>query len=111
MATTLRRKSSKSVGTTATLVGGYTAPNVTTGVYVTGLIVANTTGNSVLATVDVFDGTTAFNLCVSAPVPAGGSITLADQGNRQVLNSGDGIRVTSNAAASLDANMSVMEIQ
>jgi len=111
MATTLRRKFQKGIGSTATAVGGYTAPSVTTGVYMTGLIVCNTTASSVNATVDIYDGTTHVNLCTNSPVPAGGSITLADHGNRQVLNSGDQVFVASNAAASLDVNMSVMEIQ
>lgn len=111
MATVLRRKSSKSIGTTPIAVGAYTAPSVATGVFVTGLTISNTLpSTSVNVRVDVFDATTHFFLCVDAPVPVGGSISLADNGHRLVLNGGDQIFVSSSASSSLDVNMSVSEI-
>src|SRR5436305_543357 len=96
MSTSLKRKSSAAIGTTPTAIGAYTAPSVTTGVYVTGLTCANITGASIQVTVDIYDGVTHFNLVKNAPVPNGGSLVVADEGNRQVLNSGDQVFVTSN---------------
>jgi len=110
MATVLRSERSQSIGTTPTAIGGYSAPSVTTGVYVTGLSVANTSGASVTVTVDLWTGSVATNVVKGATVVVGGAVMLADDGNRIVLNSGDQVRVTSSAVTSLDAIMSVAEI-
>lgn len=111
MATSIKRKSQKNIGTSAVAVGAYTAPSVTTGVFITGLVCCNTTVNSVTVTADIFDGTTHFNLCTNSNVPPGASISLADHGNRIGLNANDQVFVTSSATSSIDVNMTVMEIQ
>lgn len=112
MATSLKRKASALIGITATAVGSYTAPSVTTGVTISSLVIANalTTGANILVTCYIFDGTTQVNLCVNALIISGGSITLADQGTRHTLNAGDQVFVKSNTPASADVNMSVAEI-
>lgn len=110
MSTVLRSERSQNIGATPTAVGGYSAPSVTTGVYVTGLTVANTTAGAVTVNVDLWTGSVATNIVKGASVLVGGSLSFADEGNRIVLNSGDQVRVTSSAATSLDAAMSVAEI-
>lgn len=109
MPTLIKRASSKNVGAVATQVGGYTAPTVATGVYVTGLVVANSSASPAAVTVDVFDGATHFNLCTSTPVPVGSSINLADNSNRLALNANDKVFVTTPSGL-VDVNMSVSEI-
>jgi|GEM_PF-3981904 len=111
MATAVKRQYSKSIGTTAVQIGSYAAPSVTTGVYVTGLVVANTTAGTVFASVAIYDGTNYAYLCQNTPVPTGASINVVNNNNRQALNAGDKVFVTSNVALSLDVNMSVAEIQ
>lgn len=111
MATTLRRKFSKGVGVAATQIGAYTAPSVTTGVFLTGLSVANTTGGNITVTVQLYDGVTFLNLATNAAIPATSSVNFADYGNRIILNSGDSVYVTSNTAASADVNLAIEEIQ
>lgn len=111
MATVARRKFSVGIGLAPTVIGGYVAPTVTTGTYVTALTVANTlTGPSIVVTVDIFDGTTVVNWVKNALVMQGGCITLATDSTRIPLNSGDQVRVTSNIASSCDAIMGVSEI-
>jgi hypothetical protein len=109
MATVLRSERSASIGTGATTVGGYTAPSVTTGVVITGLIIANRSASTITVTVQIPTGT-AVVLCNGATLLPGGSLILADDGNRIVLNSGDQVQVVSSLASSVDAIMSVAEI-
>jgi hypothetical protein len=111
MATTLRRKFSVNIGVSATQVGAYTAPSVTTGVFLTGLCICNVSGSSITVSADIFDGSTHAHLIVNATVPVGGAINLADYGNRIILNSGDQVFVTSSAVTSADAILSIEEIQ
>jgi hypothetical protein len=111
MATTLLRKYSVNIGTSAVQVGAYTAPSVTTGTFLVGLSICNTTAGTVLASADIYDGSTHAHLAVNATVPPGGTINLADHGHRICLNSGDQVFVTSNTASSLDATLSIEQIQ
>lgn len=111
MATVARRKYSVGVGISPTVIGGYVAPSVATGTYITFLSVANTlTGPSIVVTVDIFDGTTAAPLVVNALVMQGGNILLGSDKAPIPLNSGDQVRVTSNIAASCTATLGVAEI-
>lgn len=116
MSNSIKRRSSKSIGAAATVVGtgstqgAYTAPSVTSGVFVTGLTLCNTTGSAITAQCYITDGTLNFNLCVNTPIPSGGSLSLADEGHRCALNAGDQVVIASSAASSIDVNMSVLEI-
>lgn len=111
MATVARRKFSVGIGLSPTVIGGYTAPSVATGTYITSLVVANTlTGPSIVVTVDIFDGTTACPIVQNALVMQGGNILFASDSSRIPLNSGDQVRVTSNIAASCAATLGVSEI-
>lgn len=111
MSTSLKSERSQNIGTTPVAVGTYTAPSVTTGVYVTGLCVANVTASTVVTVnVDLWTGSVATNIVKGATIVVGGSLLLASEGNRIILNSGDQVRVTSSAATSVDATLSVAEV-
>ena len=77
-----------------TAITAYTSPSATSAVVI-GLTISNV------------DGQTVF-LVKGAPVPSGGSIEIMN-GNKIVLETGDGIVVYSNNANSIDTIVSVME--
>ena len=108
MSTVLRCVRSVSIGTAATNIGSYTAPSVTTGVVVSGLLLVNRTASTIAVSCTM--SPSGASLCVGTSIIPGGSLVLADEGHRLVLNSGDQITVQSNTAASVDAIMSVAEI-
>lgn len=111
MSTVARRKYSLAVGLTTTVVGGYTAPAATTGTFITSLTLANVLfGPSIVVSVDIFDGTGAAHIVLNALIMQGGNISLASEGARIPLNTGDQVRVTSNLANSCDVIMGVAEI-
>lgn len=111
MSTVARRKYSVGIGLTPTVIGSYTAPAATTGTFITYLSIANTlTGPSVVVTVDIFDGTTAAPLVVSALIMQGGNILFGSDKAPIPLNSGDQVRVTSNLPSSCAATLGVAEI-
>lgn len=110
MSTALVGVRSSGIGTVNTVVGGYTAPAVTTGVVITGLTLANTSVNSIIASVWIFNGTTNFFIVKNTTILPGGSLAVADEGNRIVLNSGDQVQAVSSVSSSLDAIMSVSQI-
>jgi len=110
MSSVLRSLRTAGIGTTAAVIGAYTAPAVTTGVVISGLTLANQIGSVIAVTCYINSGGTNYYLCVGAGLLPGGSLTLADEGNRIVLNSGDTVVVQSNTAASVTAIMSVAEI-
>jgi len=86
----------------------YTAP-ASTSTVVIGLTICNTTDYLTFIDVKISnaDGQTVF-LVRGAPVPSGGSIEIMN-GNKIVLETGDGIVVYSNASNSVDTIVSVME--
>jgi len=109
MANAFSRKLSRSIGVTATTVGGYTVAALTQ-VTVIGLSVANTTASTVSVSVTLFDGTNSTYLSKDAPVPAGGSLVLMGGDQKLVMLTGDQIQVASSVATSVDAAMSILEI-
>jgi len=109
MANAFSRKLSRSIGVTATTVGGYTVGALTQ-VTVIGLSVANTTASTVSVSVTLFDGTNSTYLSKDAPVPAGGSLVLMGGDQKLVMLTGDQIQVASSVATSVDAVMSILEI-
>ena len=109
MANTFKNKLAANIGTSLTTV--YTAPAVTT-TTVIGMSIANTTVNTVKASVVVVDNSAAVTtyLIKEAPIPAGGSLVIIGADQKVVLETADYIRVQSDAAASLDVTMSMLEI-
>ena len=110
MANTFTRKLSRLVGTSATTVGTYTVPSSTTTIVV-GLSVTNVTASAITATVAILDNAAqTTNLVVNAPISAGSRLVIGGGDQKIVLITGDQLQVSSSAATSLDAVMSIMEI-
>ena len=108
---TFKRKLSASIGTTATAVGGYQVElNIQTTVI--GLACANRTASQVTASayLESSDGTIVY-LIKDAPVPSGGSLVIIGGDQKVVMELSDEIKVVSDTAASLDAVMSILEIE
>lgn len=109
MANTFARKLSQSVGTSPTAVGGYTV-GAATQVTVIGMSVANTTASPVTVDIQLNDGGTDTYLVKSAPVPVGSSLVLFGGDQKLVMVTGDSVKVSSSAAASVDVVLSILEI-
>ena len=119
MANEFRNRTLTGVGTSATTL--YSTPDGKTSI-VLELDVANTTSNVVEATVELLDysdatgggvGTNWKHIVKNAPVPSGGSLMVI-AGQKIVLEersggTGDAVRITSSAAASLDVVSAVLE--
>jgi len=86
----------------------YTVPSATTAI-VLGLTLSNLSGSTIYATVQIenADGDNV-NFLKNIPIPTGSAVEVM-AGNKVVLNATDVLKVTSDAANSLDTTMSVME--
>ena len=119
MANEFRNRTLTGVGTSATIL--YATPDGKTSIMLE-LDIANTTQNVVEATVELLDysdatgggvGTNWKHIVKNAPVPSGGSLMVI-AGQKIVLEersggTGDAVRITSSAAASLDVVSAVLE--
>lgn len=115
MANEFRCRTLTGVGTSATTL--YATPDGKTSIMLE-LDVANTTINVVEASVELLDysvhPTTGWRYIVkNAPIPAGGSLMVI-AGQKVILEeriggTGDGIRITSSAASSLDVVSAILE--
>jgi hypothetical protein len=87
----------------------YTVPSSTTSV-VLGLTLSNLVGTTVYVTVQIenADGDNV-NFLKNIPIPTGSAVEVM-AGNKIVLNTTDVLKVTSDAANSIDTTLSVMEI-
>jgi hypothetical protein len=113
MSTVLRSLRSSAIGTSTVNVGNYTAPSVTTGVVITGLLCVNRSGSTITVSVSISPGSDTQNgtfLVSGGSILPGGSLTLADEGNRLTLNATNVVQAASSLASSLDITMSVAEI-
>ena len=109
MANTFLRKTSRSIGTSATIVGSYTL-GASTAPTVIGLSCANRTTAAITVDVVHNDGSNDTFLVKQATVPSGGSLVVVGGDQKVVLQTGDKIKVTSSAASSCDVMMSILEI-
>jgi hypothetical protein len=109
MANTFARKLSQSVGTSPATIGAYTV-GAATQVTVIGMSVANTSASAVTADIVHNNGSTDTFLIKAGPIPVGSSLVLFGGDQKLVLVTGDSVKVTSSAAASLDVVMSILEI-
>jgi hypothetical protein len=114
MASNFYVKTSRSIGTGLTKVGGYT---VGAGVQTTaiGLSVTNTlsdalSAQSVYINACINDGTNDTYIVKNVLLPAGSSIILIGGDQKMVLQAGYSIKVQSDTSGSVDAIMSVLEI-
>ena len=115
MANEFRCRTLTGVGTSATSL--YATPDGKTSIMLE-LDIANTTTNVVEASVELLDysvhPTTGWRYIVkNAPIPAGGSLMVI-AGQKVILEeriggTGDGIRITSSAASSLDVVSAILE--
>lgn len=109
MANSFKRKLSRQVGTSPVTVGSYVV-GAATQVTVIGLSLANTTVSDVTVSVALNDGTNDTYLVKDGPVPSGGALVLMGGDQKLVMQTGDSIVVTSSAATSIDAVLSILEI-
>lgn len=109
MASAFLRKTSQSVGTAVTQVGGYAVPAATK-VTAVGLLVANKTANQILVSASLRNsgGTDTF-FAVNIPIPTGSTLDIID-GSKINMEPGDSIYIASSAASSVDVILSVVEI-
>lgn len=109
MANTFYNKLSANVGTSLTSVGSYTVGGGATAI-VLGLTVCNVSGATVNADVTINNGSGDFYVVKNAPISAGGALVPIGGDQKIVLQAGHSIKVKSDAATSLDAILSIMEI-
>lgn len=109
MANTFKRKLSRAIGTTPTIVGNYTVGAGATSVII-GLTVTNILGSTVSANVFLNDGAANTSLVTTGPISSGSSLVVVGGDQKVVLETGDKIYVQSSAASSVDVVMSIMEI-
>lgn len=109
MANTFTRKISRNIGTSPTNIGSYTVGASTTAI-VLGISIAGTSGNPITVDVSLYDGANEYFIILDCPIAPGESVILAGGEQKIVLITGDSIRVTSSAATSVDAILSIMEI-
>lgn len=109
MANIFKRKLSRDIGNVAVAVGSYTVASDTT-VVVVGLTVCNTTGSTVNTSIFINDGVNDTYILKDAPIPGGGSLVAIGGDQKVILETGDSVKVISDATTSLDVTMSIMEI-
>ena len=106
---TFKRQLSQNVGTSLTKVGNYTVgAGVTTTII--GLVMSNVTGNAISVSATLDNGTVNTYIVKDATLVAGGSLIAVGGDQKIVLETNDSIRVSSSAASSVDAILSVLEV-
>jgi hypothetical protein len=109
MANTFYRKLSRNVGTSLTSIGSYTVGTSVTAVIV-GLTICNTSGTTIAVDITVNDGTNDYYIVKAAPISAGGALVPIGGEQKIILADGDSVKIKSDAASSIDAVLSIMEI-
>ena len=104
MANTFQRAVNANIGTALEAVRTATAKTV-----VIGLTLANVTGGSITASVQLATAGEDPYIIKNIPIPSGSSVEIMG-GNKIVMDSGDILNVSGSAATSVDATMSYMEI-
>jgi hypothetical protein len=90
-------------------IGNYTVAS-STQTTIIGLTIANITATTMYVDCYHNDGATDTFLVKTAPIPSGGSLIVVGGDQKVVLETGDGIFVTSDTASSADVLMSILEI-
>jgi len=104
MANTFQRAVNANIGTSLEEV-----LEATTKTVVIGLTLANVTGASITASVQLATSGEDPYIIKNIPIPSGSSVEIM-AGNKIVMDNGDIINVSGSAATSVDATMSYMEI-
>lgn len=109
MANAFTRKISRNIGTSPTDVGSY-AVGASTQAIVIGLSLCNVSAAAITVSASLYDGTNEYFLLSAAPLAPGQSVIVGGGEQKVVMITNDRIRVTSSAATSVDAVLSIMEI-
>ena len=104
MAQDFRRYTANAVGTTPVTV--VTANSNDT---LIGISIANVASTQVNATVTITVGADVISIVDSAPIPVGSSLQVLDGGAKQVMQSGDILKVTCSVTAGLDVWVSAVD--
>lgn len=104
-------KASNITSTTTATVGSYNVPAATRGMVIAVTVASTATGNGMnYADVELFDGSTAFNISgKKMPVYPGGSV-IAVGGEKHVLPTGGAIYVTAYATFGLNVVATIIEV-
>lgn len=100
-------QTSRAVGTTAIVIGGYTASTAAT---VIGLSVANITTGTIQVDVMLFDDTNSTYIVKGMDVVQGSSQVVVGGDQKLVLPVGYSVKVKSSLASSADVIMSLLEV-
>lgn len=108
MAQNFRRYTINAVGTVAQDIPS--GSNFPTGYHtIISIRLANVTGNMILVSAYINDGTNDISLISDAPIPAGSSLELIDGGSKIVTADTDRLYVVSDTASSCDVHCSVVQ--
>lgn len=108
MSVALKNVKSRNMTTSTAAIGAYTVPGATAAV-ITSCRVTNTTAGTITVEVSIYDGVNDYFLVKNAEILAGGSLIVCGDSDRDILNTGESVRVKSDTATSCDAVLSVME--
>jgi len=104
MANTFLRAVNANIGITAEPILTATAKSV-----IIGLTLANVTGGSITASVQLVTSGEDPYIIKNIPIPSGSSVEIM-AGNKIVMNATDVLKVSGSIATSVDATLSYMEI-
>ena len=107
MANTFKSYPSKNVGTSAATI--YTCPSSTQTTLI-GLSVANTSSAPITCDAYITRSAVDYYLIKTATVPVGSSLVIVGGDQKVVLQTGDVLKVLTNAASSADVACSLLEI-
>ena len=114
MASTFKVKTSRSVGTTPTAVGGYTVASATQttiiGLAVANVLTGSLSASQIIIEAAINDGVNDTYIIKNAQVPGGSSIVLVGGDQKIVLETGYSVKVTSDTASSADVILSILEL-
>lgn len=107
MANTFKNYPTADIGVAASTV--YTVPASTTAIII-GLWVSNILANSITVDVYVTIGGVDYYLVKAAPIPVGGALLPIGAGSKNVLETGDALKIAASEATAADAVLSCLEI-
>lgn len=106
---TFKNKIQPNISTTLTTV--YQCPSEKTATVV-GMSLANIATTPIMVSVALFDTSTSTTAYIvkNAPIPVGGSLIVVGGDQKVIIENGDTLRVISDTVNSVDAILSVMEL-
>lgn len=108
MTTALKNVKSRNIGVSTTAIGAYTVPAATSAV-ISACRVTNVVATTIVVEVSIYDGVNDYFLAKNAEILPGASLVVCGDGDRDILNTGESVRIKSDTATSMDAVLSVME--